>query len=379
MSDPPAASDAPVSSAVSTPEARGSSPRANPVSAGATEPPAPSPAREAKADARAKGDAKKGEPKRGDAKKRGAAPPAGSADELARHAERIPAKLREEGLSVLIPAFEEEAVIETTIDEVHATLKPLGVPYEVLVIDDGSRDATAERARTRDCTVLSFPMNRGYGASLKSGIRASRYGYIAITDADGTYPIHELARLAAEHEGFDMVVGARTGAHVKIPFIRRPAKWIVNQLANYLSGYKIPDLNSGLRIFRRELAERFFGLFPEGFSFTTTITVSALVNGYMVKFLPINYFKRVGKSSISPLRDFLGFLFLVVRLVTYFKPLNVFMPAALVIFGVGLAKAIRDLAVTNAFGVGSSLAMLTGVQLAFLGLLADLILRRTKL
>jgi glycosyltransferase involved in cell wall biosynthesis len=378
MSEPPAASDAPVSPAEPTTEARArapEAPRADPVPAAATEPPATEPPA-----TRARDDAKRGEPKRRDAKKGAAkkAPPAGD-DDPARFAERIPGKLREEGLSVLIPAFEEEAVIEATIDEVHATLAPLGIPYEIFVIDDGSRDETAERARKKDCTVLSFPMNRGYGASLKSGIRASRYGYIAITDADGTYPIHELARLAAEHEGFDMVVGARTGAHVKIPFIRRPAKWMVNQLANYLSGYKIPDLNSGLRIFRRELAERFFGLFPEGFSFTTTITVSALVNGYMVKFLPINYFKRVGKSSISPLRDFLGFLFLVVRLVTYFKPLNVFMPAALVIFALGLAKAIRDLAVTNAFGVGSSLAMLTGVQLAFLGLLADLILRRTKL
>lgn len=291
----------------------------------------------------------------------------------------VPREIAERGLSVLIPAFNEEAVIEETIDQVEATVAALGIPFEIIVINDGSRDATAERARRKKVTVLDFPQNRGYGASLKSGILACKCGWIAITDADGTYPIADLATLVREAENFDMVVGSRTGKHVKIPFVRRPAKWLVNQLANYLSGYKIPDLNSGLRIFKRDIAERFFTLFPDGFSFTTTITVSSLVNGYMVKFIPINYYKRVGQSSISPLRDFLGFLFLVIRLVTYFKPLNVFIPPALVIFVIGLSKAIFDLVRTNAFGVGSSLAMVTGVQLGFLGLLADLILRRTKL
>jgi glycosyltransferase involved in cell wall biosynthesis len=291
----------------------------------------------------------------------------------------VPQTIRERGLSILIPAFNEEAVIEETIEQVTATVAALGIKFEIIVINDGSSDATAERARSKDVTVLDFVQNRGYGASLKSGILASQYGWIAITDADGTYPIADLATLVKEAHGHDMVVGSRTGKHVKIPFIRRPAKWMVNQLANYLSGYKIPDLNSGLRIFKRDIAERFFTLFPEGFSFTTTITVSSLVNGYMVKFIPINYFKRVGQSSISPLRDFFGFLFLVIRLVTYFKPLNVFIPPAIVIFLIGFTKAIFDLIRTNAFGVGSSLAMVTGVQLGFLGLLADLILRRTKL
>jgi glycosyltransferase involved in cell wall biosynthesis len=278
-----------------------------------------------------------------------------------------------------VPAFNEEEVIAHTVEQVDSTMAGLGVPYEIIVINDGSKDATAERARATVAKVLDFPNNRGYGASLKSGILASQYEWIAITDADGTYPIADLATLVGACSGFDMIVGARTGKHVKIPFIRRPAKWFVNQLANYLSGYKIPDLNSGLRIFRRSLADRFFPLFPEGFSFTTTITVSSLVNGYMVKFVPINYFKRVGNSSISPLRDFFGFIFLVIRLVTYFKPLNVFIPPALLIFTIGLVKAIFDLIRTNAFGVGSSLAMVTGIQLGFLGLLADLILRRTKL
>jgi glycosyltransferase involved in cell wall biosynthesis len=291
----------------------------------------------------------------------------------------VPRAVREQGLSVLIPAFDEEGAVGATVDQVRSTLAPLDVPFEIVLVDDGSRDRTAEIAREHGAVVVSHAANRGYGASLRTGIRASRHGWIAITDADGTYPIADLTRLVHASDGFDMVVGARTGEHVKIPWIRRPAKWFIGKLANYLSGHRIPDLNSGLRIFRRDLAERFFSLYPDGFSFTTTITVAALTNGYQVRFLPINYFKRVGKSSISPLKDFLGFTLLVVRLVTYFKPLNVFLPASAVLFFLGLVKAGVDFYRTNAFGVGSALVILTAIQLGFLGLVADLILRRTKL
>jgi glycosyltransferase involved in cell wall biosynthesis len=288
-------------------------------------------------------------------------------------------ELREKGLSVIIPAFNEERVIRACISQVRAAIEPLNIPFEILVIDDGSTDQTRSLAEEEGVQVISHPVNRGYGAALKTGIRGTKYGWCAITDADGTYPVTDLPRLAVECADHDMVVGARTGARVSVPLFRRPAKWLIGKLANYLSGYKIPDLNSGLRLFRREIADRFFGLFPEGFSFTTTITVAALCNGYRVKFLPINYFKRVGSSSISPLRDFIGFMLLIVRLVTYFKPLNVFLPAAVLLFTLGFAKAMVDLVQTNAFGVGSSMVMLTAVQLGFLGLVADLILRRTKL
>lgn len=287
--------------------------------------------------------------------------------------------VRERGISVVVPAFNEEGALAGSIDLVRRTLEPMGVPHEIIVVDDGSRDRTPEIAAEKGVRVISHVVNRGYGASLKSGIRSARFGWIAITDADGTYPIPELARFARAAADYDMVVGARTGEHVQVPFFRRPAKWIIGTLATYLSGYRIPDLNSGLRLFRREIAERFFDIFPEGFSFTTTLTVAALSNGYRVKFVPIDYFRRVGSSSISPLRDFLGFILLVVRLVTYFKPLNVFLPAALGLFALGFAKAIVDVVRTSAFGVGSAMVMLTGVQLAFLGLVADLILRRTKL
>lgn len=283
------------------------------------------------------------------------------------------------GLSVLIPCYNEARSIAGTIAQVRETVGALDCAFEILVIDDGSKDGTAEIAREAGVRVIAKAANEGYGAALKTGLRQARFGWIAITDADGTYPIADIARLAASTGDHDMVVGARTGDEVHIPTLRRPAKWAINQLANYLSGFQIPDLNSGLRLFRKELGERFYSLYPDGFSFTTTITVSALTNGYRVKFVPINYFKRVGSSSIHPIKDTLGFTILVVRLATWFKPLNVFIPPAFVLFAVGLAKALVDLARTNAFGVGSSLIMLVGAQIGFMGLLADLVLRRTKL
>ncbi|GMV40133.1 MAG: glycosyl transferase [Myxococcales bacterium] len=283
------------------------------------------------------------------------------------------------GLSILIPCYNEARSIASTIAQVRETVSSLACAFEILVIDDGSRDGTAAIAQDAGVRVIAKAANEGYGAALKSGLLQARFGWIAITDADGTYPITDIARLAASTTDYDMVVGARTGEEVHIPMLRRPAKWAINQLANYLSGFRIPDLNSGLRLFRKELGQRFYSLYPDGFSFTTTITVSALTNGYRVKFVPINYFKRVGSSSIHPIKDTIGFTILVVRLATWFKPLNVFIPPAFLLFTVGLAKALVDLARTNAFGVGSSLIMLVGVQIGFMGLLADLVLRRTKL
>ena len=286
-------------------------------------------------------------------------------------------------LSIIIPAFNEEESIGATIDGVRNAVETCSIDFEVIVVDDGSSDKTLEIAKSKGVRVLRNDQNKGYGASLKAGIQKAQFGLIAIIDADGTYPPDELCHLLAEmnQEGFDydMVVGSRTGAYVKIPIMRKPAKWFLTQLADYLTNSRIPDLNSGLRVFKRGLIDRFLDLLPDGFSLTTTITIAALTNDYQVKYIPINYYKRTGRSSIRPLQDFLGFLTLIVRLVVCFKPLNVFLPASLILVVIGLAKALIDFVHQNYFGVGAALAILTGVQIGFLGLLADLILKRTKL
>ncbi len=149
---------------------------------------------------------------------------------------------------------------------------------EIIVINDGSSDRTGEVARTLPVTLIEHETNRGYGASLKDGLQRAKGEYILIADADGTYPLADIPRLAADIPTFDMVIGARTGDLVKIPFLRRLGKWILTQLAEYLSRQKIPDLNSGFRIFRKDVAMRFFAMYPDGFSFTTTITLAMLTN-----------------------------------------------------------------------------------------------------
>ena len=153
-----------------------------------------------------------------------------------------------------------------------------------------------------------------------------------ITDADGTYPVEEIPSLLKWTDRYDMVVGARTGEIVKIPFLRRPAKWFLRKLASYLAKTKIPDLNSGLRVFKKDIALKYWKLFPDGFSFTSTITMACLTNNYDVKYIPINYYKREGKSTIHPIRDFIGFNNLLLRLVIHFSPLRVFIPFALLLF-----------------------------------------------
>ena len=287
-------------------------------------------------------------------------------------------------LSIIIPTFNEEESISDVLDGIEKAMKAESIDYEVVVVDDASTDKTLEIIRSKDVKkIVRHDQNKGYGASLKSGIAKASHDVIVITDADGTYPTSDIPvlfkQMSADGYDYDMVVGARVGEHVKIPFFRRPAKWFLKELANYLTEYEIPDLNSGLRIFKRGLVERFSGILPDGFSFTTTVTIAALTNGYFVKFVPINYYERKGHSSIRPLRDFLGFISLVVRLIIYFKPLNFFLPASLMLLVIGLSKALIDFLHQNYFGIGSAIVILAAVQIGFLGLLADLILKRTKL
>jgi glycosyltransferase involved in cell wall biosynthesis len=281
-------------------------------------------------------------------------------------------------LSVLIPAFNEEESIKETV-HVLLALAPQFKALQVIVINDGSADGTGAIARSLAVELIEHESNRGYGASLKSGLQQAKYEYILIADADGTYPLEDVSRLAEHAQGCDMVVGARTGKIVHVPPLRKPGKWIITKLAEYLSNRKIPDLNSGFRIFRRDVALRFLTLYPDGFSFTTTITLAMLTNNYRVKYVPIDYRKRVGKSSIRPLRDFTNFTILIIRICAYFKPLNVFVPPALVLLFVGFVKATIDYVGQGHLGLFGIAIILTGIQLLFIGLLADLIDQRFKL
>lgn len=290
----------------------------------------------------------------------------------------LPATPAPASVTILIPAYNEEGALAETVSTVIA-LRDKVPGLEIIVINDGSKDRTGEVARTLPVTLIEHDQNRGYGAALKNGLLRATTDYILIADADGTYPLEEIPRLLADMPTHDMVVGARTGAVVHVPLLRRPGKWIITTLAKYLSQRDIPDLNSGLRVFRRDVALRFLSLYPDGFSFTTTITLAMLTNHYRVKFLPINYHKRIGKSSIHPVRDFTNFTILIIRICAYFKPLNVFVPPALVLILAGIIKGSFDYSSGGHLGLLAIATALTGVQMLFIGLLADLIDHRMKL
>lgn len=281
-------------------------------------------------------------------------------------------------VSILIPAYNEEAALADTIAAIEKH-RPAFREMEIIIINDGSRDRTGEIARTLPVTLIEHETNRGYGACLKDGLQHAKGELILTADADGTYPLEDIPRLAADITQFDMVIGARTGELVQIPVLRRIGKWIITQLAEYLSRQKIPDLNSGFRIFRKDIALRFLTMYPDGFSFSTTITLAMLTNHYRVKFLPINYRKRIGKSSIHPIRDFINFTILIIRICACFKPLYVFVPPALLLIALGILKGAIDYSHHHYLGGLSITMTLTGIQTLFIGLLADLIDQRMKL
>ncbi len=283
-------------------------------------------------------------------------------------------------VSIIIPAYNEAGSIRDVVGKIHETLAKSGSEYEIIVVDDGSSDGTAAKLVGQSALILTHPENKGYGASLKTGIRSAKGDVIVIMDADGTYPPEMIPELlSGMDEGYDMVVGARTGRDVNIPLFRRPAKFILKKLADYLSETKIPDLNSGLRAFRKELAIKYFHLLPSGFSFTTTITLALLSDGYNVKYIPINYLVRArGKSKIRPIKDFSNFFLLIIRVICYFNPLKVFLPTSLLFLAVGIYHVIVTLVRFHRVTEAGLLAVLLGFQIGFIGLITDVMVRRDR-
>ena len=276
-------------------------------------------------------------------------------------------------LSVVIPAYNEEGAVRETIEDVRKAMEPLGIPYEIIVVDDGSEDSTLEIARRSGVIVDSNQVNTGYGASLKRGIKHAQYEYLAIIDADGTYPPHYLPDMLAMCRNQDMVVGDRGAAMKNVPWIRKPAKWFLNTFASFLAERKLNDLNSGLRVFRKSELIPFIPLLPQKFSFTTTITLCMASNGKRMIYTPIQYGKRVGKSKIRPV-DFINFLILVLRMTVLFNPLRVFIPLGLGLMTLGAVKFVYDIWMDN-LSETTIFAFLSALIIWSLGLIADMISR----
>ncbi len=285
-------------------------------------------------------------------------------------------------LSIVIPAYNEAGAIRPTLEELASTMASSGIEHEIVVVDDGSTDGTSEQVRQLveelpAVRLLVHERNRGYGASLKSGINSALADVVAITDADGTYPNQRLPELYQRllDENADMVVGSRTGTNVHIPLIRRPAKAFLRALANYLSGHPIPDLNSGLRVMRKAPIVQRFNLVSDGFSFTTTTLMALLARGHHVVFVPIDYHHRTGNSKIRPIYDTFNFLVLILRVSAFFEPLKIFLPVTMLLLVTGLTVGTIQV-VQGDLGDVTATILASALQVGLVGLLADMISRR---
>jgi glycosyltransferase involved in cell wall biosynthesis len=282
-------------------------------------------------------------------------------------------------LTVVVPAYNEQDAIIDTIAQIRAMLDAAGWSHgEIVVVDDGSTDATGARAQEAGARVIRHPANAGYGHSLKDGIRAAQNDLIAITDADGTYPIERIPELVRHVEaGFDMAVGAREGDAYRESAIKHPLRLLLKFLVEFTAGQKVPDPNSGLRVFRRSAIMEHFPALSQGFSFTTSATLAYMSTGRFVRYVPIPYAKRIGATKVRLLKDSLRTLQFIVQAILFHNPLKLYLCIALVALAFALPLALIG-AATGSWVWWAFSLLATGVaaMCALIGPLADL-LRQT--
>lgn len=287
-------------------------------------------------------------------------------------------------VTVVLPCYNEQDHVLDELERISKAMDNSGFSYELLVLDDKSTDATLEVLREAiprfpQMRLMAFRRNGGSGTARRIGTTEA-YGRIVVwTDADMTYPnerIPEFVQYLRDHPDVDQVVGARTSEQGSHKLLRIPAKWLIRKIAERLVSTKIPDLNSGLRAFRRDVSLPYLRLLPPGFSCVTTITLSFLSNQHAIDYIPIEYAKRAGRSKFHFIKDAYRYILQVLRMVMYFNPMKVLMPPALWLFGIGAVKAIVDL-VRYHFRITSNalLLLVTGLIIGSVALLADLIVR----
>jgi glycosyltransferase involved in cell wall biosynthesis len=279
-------------------------------------------------------------------------------------------------ISVVIPALNECNAVVETITRINAALAGAQLtPYEIIVVDDGSSDGTGQLAEQAGAKVITHPHNIGYGRSLKDGILAATHDIIVITDADGSYPLEAIPLLVKRfNQGFDMVVGARTGPNYRESMLKSPLRAVLKGIVEFTAARNIPDINSGLRIFRRQVAMTYFDHVSDVFSFTTSLTLAYMMNAKFVDYVNIDYSERIGRSKVRLFRDSMRTLQFVLEAATYYNPLKIFVLLALMC----LALAILSLAggvifqVVSGFVLGVG-AILLSIMVVAMGLLAVLL------
>ncbi len=283
-----------------------------------------------------------------------------------------------ESVSVIIPAYNEEQALGPVLDRIRQVMAESGHAFEIIVVDDGSTDATGQVALARGARVFRHRRKRGAGAARRTGIRQANGDICVMVDGDGTYCVEDIPKMLALFPDADQVVGARKVEAGSMAWLRRPTKWFIRQLASLLTGTHIPDLNSGLRAFKRDVMLKFVYMIPDGFSCVTTMTLTFLSNGYIVEYVPTEYYPRVGRSKFHPIKDTYNYLLTVIRIILFFNPLKFLLPAALVLLLGGILRFLYHALIPHHVRESDLMLVLTGMILGAIGLLADLIVTERR-
>jgi glycosyltransferase involved in cell wall biosynthesis len=270
-------------------------------------------------------------------------------------------------ISIVIPVFNEAANLAALLDKIQA-LKLARA--EIIVIDDGSVDQSAEVALSAGASVIRHPYNIGNGAAVKSGIRAARGRLLVLMDGDGQHKPEDIPKLLAEAANYHMVVGARAKGS-KLRFHRYAANQVYNLLASYVTRFKVQDLTSGFRILSRRDARRFIDLLPNTFSYPTTLTLAFLRSGFTVKYVPIQTLYRAGQSKISLVTDGIRFLLIITKIATLFSPFRVFLPVSIFFFLAGFGNYLYTYFTQGRFTNMSVFMLTTAVIIFMLGLVSE--------
>lgn len=279
-------------------------------------------------------------------------------------------------ISIIIPAYNEDVAITETITELKRVLENANIKEsEIVVVDDGSSDQTGQRAMEAGARVLANPHNVGYGRSLKTGIMGARYDTICITDADLTYPAEAIPMLLKEYQkGFDMVVGERTGHHYRGSMFKGPLRRVLRLLVEFAASRRVPDANSGLRIFSKQGINDHLKHLCDTFSFTTSLTLAYMMTGKFVAYVPIPYYRRVGETKVRMLRDSVRTLQYIAQSIMYYNPMKIFLLFSMLCVFLSFAGFVlaflTKLTAPYFLGIGG---LLLALLMVGLGLMAELL------
>ncbi len=282
-----------------------------------------------------------------------------------------PGSDRQIGVSVILPAFKEADAIGEVVGDVHRVMKTVDFSYEIIVVDDGSKDDTGRKARDAGARVLVHPYNMGNGAAVKTGIRHANGEILVLLDADGQHAPEYIPGLLETLKSYDMVVGARTGDS-ETSLHRSLANRIYNWFASYMCGRKIEDLTSGFRAIKTHIARQFVSLLPNTFSYPTTLTMAMVRSGYTVAHVPVKAFRRRGRSKIRLFRDGSKFLLIILKIATLYSPMKLFLPVSLGMFFLGFGYGLfKILVFQTRYGPTSAMLMTVAVLVFLVGLVSE--------